>query len=95
MDTATAPAPHSPRSPATATHARGPVAELRRCPTCNRWGGKREVGEDGSTVHLHPVEQRGACNEGPWHGSLRGPRNACGQWLRWFAIAAERDTSRA
>lgn len=69
--------------------SRGPVAELRRCPTCKRWGGRRTVGEDGVTVHLHPTEQRGACNEGPWHGSLRGPRNACGQWLHWLAIAAD------
>ena len=63
-----------------------PVAELRRCPSCNRWGGWRRVGEDGSTVELHPTEQRGPCREGPWHGSLRGPRNACGQWLRWIEI---------
>ena len=74
----------------TATHAHppGPVAELRRCPTCNRWGGKRDLDDDGITVHLHPTEQRGTCNEGPWHGSQRGPRNACGQWLRWTMIAA-------
>ncbi|TXH85317.1 MAG: hypothetical protein E6Q80_09915 [Thauera aminoaromatica] len=44
------------------------------------------MGEDGSTVELHPTEQRGPCREGPWHGSLRGPRNACGQWLRWIEI---------
>lgn len=62
------------------------IAELRRCPTCNRWGGQRELGGDGVTVQLHPAAPRGPCNEGPWHGSLRGPRNACGQWLRWFAI---------
>lgn len=62
------------------------IAELRRCPTCNRWGGRRELDGDGVTVQLHPAEPRGPCNEGPWHGSLRGPRNACGQWLRWFAI---------
>ena len=67
----------------------GPVAELRRCPTCNRWGGKRDLDDDGITVHLHPTEQRGTCNEGPWHGSQRGPRNACGQWLRWTMIAAD------
>ncbi|ATE59576.1 hypothetical protein [Thauera sinica] len=63
-----------------------PVGELRRCPTCNRWGGERRIGEDGRTVHLNPANSRGPCNEGPWHGSLRGPRNACGQWLQWTEI---------
>ena len=73
----------------TATAPPPPLAELRRCPTCNRWGGWRRVAEDGCTVELHPTEQRGACQEGPWHGSLRGPRNACGQWLRWSEIVPE------
>ncbi|ENO90516.1 hypothetical protein [Thauera linaloolentis] len=63
-----------------------PIAEFRRCPTCNRWSGKRTLDDDGSTVRLDPANSRGACNEGPWHGSLRGPRNACGQWLRWIEI---------
>ena len=62
------------------------LAELRRCPTCNRWGGQRMLGEDGRTVELDPTNSRGACQEGPWHGSLRGPRNACGQWLCWIRI---------
>ena len=64
------------------------IAELRRCPTCNRWGGERRLGGDGISVELNPANSRGACNEGPWHGTLRGPRNACGQWLRWAAIEA-------
>ncbi|OYD54179.1 hypothetical protein CGK74_08240 [Thauera propionica] len=65
------------------------IAELRRCPTCNRWGGWRVLEADGQNVRLDPENSRGTCNEGPWHGSLRGPRNACGQWLRWVAIVAE------
>ncbi|MDD3677294.1 MAG: hypothetical protein RBS10_10835 [Thauera propionica] len=65
------------------------IAELRRCPTCNRWGGRRALEADGQTVQLDPENSRGTCNEGPWHGSLRGPRNACGQWLRWVAIVTE------
>ncbi len=73
----------------TATPTTPPVAELRRCPTCNRWGGWRRVGADGSTVELDPAAPRGPCREGPWHGSLRGPRNACGQWLRWIEIVPE------
>ncbi|HRH72205.1 MAG TPA: hypothetical protein PLM62_03875 [Zoogloea sp.] len=32
---------------------------------------------------------RGPCQEGPWHGSSRrGPRNACGQWVKWIALDA-------
>lgn len=62
------------------------VAELRRCPTCNRWGGRRTLGEDGTSVALDPTNNRGPCCEGPWHGSMRGPRNACGQWLQWVQI---------
>lgn len=46
------------------------------------------LAEDGSTVRIDPEDSRGTGNEGPWHGSLRGPRNACGQWLRWVEIAA-------
>jgi len=38
-------------------------------------------------VELNPQHNRGLCTEGPWHGSLRGPRNACGQWLQWERIA--------
>lgn len=62
------------------------LAELRRCPTCNRWGGKRTLGADGVQVELDPEDNRGPCCEGPWHGSLRGPRNACGQWLQWTSM---------
>ncbi|ENO95792.1 hypothetical protein C667_17251 [Thauera phenylacetica B4P] len=47
------------------------------------------MGADGSTVELDPAAPRGPCQEGPWHGSLRGPRNACGQWLRWSEIVPE------
>ncbi|ANQ85281.1 hypothetical protein [Azoarcus olearius] len=63
-----------------------PKGELRRCPTCNRWGGVRRLADDGHSVELDPVHPKGPCQEGPWHGSLRGPRNACGQWLQWSAI---------
>ncbi|MFN3986108.1 MAG: hypothetical protein ACK4KV_11485 [Rhodocyclaceae bacterium] len=58
------------------------AAEARRCPTCARWGGPRRMAEDRVTV-LIPEQARGPCREGPWHGSPRGPRNACGQWQPW------------
>ncbi|HRD34982.1 MAG TPA: hypothetical protein PLR02_12080 [Rhodocyclaceae bacterium] len=63
-----------------------PVGEIGRCTTCNRWGGRRRVGEDGHTVLLDPTRPRGPCVRGPWHGSLRGPRNACGYWLIWAKL---------
>lgn len=66
------------------------VGELRRCPTCNRWGGSRLLAPDGVTVELDPQNNRGKCNEGPWHGTMRGPRNACGQWLQWIEIRTKR-----
>lgn len=69
------------------------VGELRRCSTCNRWCGERRLGDDGQTVHLNPANPRGACNEGPWHASLRGPRNACGQWLQWIEIKPRSEES--
>lgn len=60
------------------------VAENGRCPTCRRWAGARRIGEDGVSVLLDPAQPRGTCTEGPWHGTLRGPRNACGQWVAWL-----------
>ncbi|NTV12118.1 MAG: hypothetical protein HGA47_15305 [Zoogloea sp.] len=63
-------------------------AELRKCTTCNRWGGSRKPGPEPGTVELDPANDRGPCQEGPWHGNLRGPRNACGQWIRWIALDA-------
>ncbi len=65
-----------------------PTAEPGRCPTCRRWGGLRELAADGSTRLPDPAQLRGPCQEGPWHGSLRGPRNACGQWVDWTARQA-------
>ena len=63
-------------------------AERRRCLSCNRWGGERTPGSTPDTVDYDEDNDRGPCQEGPWHGSSRrGPRNACGQWVRWIALA--------
>ena len=63
-------------------------AERRRCLSCNRWGGERTPGSTPDTVDYDENNDRGPCQEGPWHGSSRrGPRNACGQWVRWIALA--------
>lgn len=61
--------------------------ERRRCLSCNRWGGLRRPADTPEHVEYDEDHDRGLCQEGPWHGSLRkGPRNACGQWLRWVEI---------
>lgn len=70
------------------------VAESGRCPTCRRWAGVRRVAEDGVSVLLDPAQPRGACTEGPWHGTLRGPRNACGQWVAWLVPPANEDPTK-
>ena len=70
--------------------------ERRRCLSCNRWGGARTPGPEPETVSYDEDNDRGDCQDGPWHGtSRRGPRNACGQWVRWAALGtAPDDTSK-
>lgn len=60
--------------------------ERRRCLTCNRWGGVRSPGAEPDTIEYDENNDRGPCQEGPWHGNSRGPRNACGQWVKWIAL---------
>ena len=48
--------------------------ERRRCLSCNRWGGERAPGKEPDTVDYDENNDRGPCQEGPWHGSSRrGP----------------------
>lgn len=69
--------------------------ERRRCLSCNRWAGARTLGPEPETVAYDEDNDRGDCQDGPWHGTNRGPRNACGQWLRWAALGpAPDDTSK-
>ncbi|HMV19166.1 MAG TPA: hypothetical protein PLN96_03695 [Zoogloea sp.] len=69
--------------------------QRRRCLTCNRWGGQRRPGDEPDTVEFDEAHDRGPCQDGPWHGTLRGPRNACGQWLRWTLIVPAPDPAEA
>ena len=66
-------------------------AERKRCLSCNRWGGTRRPGAAPDTVEYDEHNDRGPCVDGPWHGSLRGPRNACGQWVMWLALQPKDD----
>ena len=61
-------------------------AEPERCPTCKRWDGPRHRGPDGDETLLDDADATGLCTDGPWHGSRRGARNACGQWICWISL---------
>ncbi|MCK9987826.1 MAG: hypothetical protein AzoDbin1_04298 [Azoarcus sp.] len=60
-------------------------ADRKRCVSCKRWGGARKPGANPGEVEYED-DARGPCNEGPWHGTLRSPRNACGQWVMWAEL---------
>jgi len=64
-------------------------AAARRCTSCNRWGGEREADVATDQVLFSPSNDRGPCIEGPWDGTLRSSRNACGRWLKWVALAPD------
>ena len=69
--------------------------ERRRCLSCNRWAGARTLGPEPETVASDEDNDRGDCQDGPWHGtSRRGPRNACGQWIRWTALGPAPDDAK-
>lgn len=61
-------------------------ADIRRCCTCQRWDGPRHVGMVVGTVCFEHDEVRGQCVDGPWHGSSRNLRNACGRWFQWLEL---------
>jgi len=62
--------------------------ERRRCTSCNRWGGQRQPGVAPDTVEFDEHNDRGLCIDGPWHGSERSSRNACGHWVKWLVLDA-------
>ncbi|MCB1889539.1 MAG: hypothetical protein KDH20_18160 [Rhodocyclaceae bacterium] len=61
-------------------------ADSRRCCTCQRWNGPRRVGEEAGTVRFADEAVTGQCVDGPWDGSIRNLRNACGRWHQWLAL---------
>lgn len=62
------------------------AASAKRCLCCNRWGGKRVPRPEQDGIAYDPAAPQGPCVDGPWNGTLRGPRNACGHWLKWSAL---------
>ncbi len=61
-------------------------ADARRCCTCQRWHGPRVVATEAGKVLFEHDEVRGECFEGPWHGTPRSLRNACGRWFQWLEL---------
>jgi len=63
-------------------------ADRKRCATCERWSGARIPGHEARTVTVESETTPGMCRGGPWDGSERRARSACGHWLIWPAIDA-------
>lgn len=57
--------------------------DLRKCLSCQRWQGWRKFEPVTQHVEYDEARPEGECKEGPWHGSLRTVKNACGRWLQW------------
>ena len=62
-------------------------AALKRCATCQRWAGLRSPGAEAGTVELQSESETGLCTGGPWDGTERRVRSACGHWVIWPALA--------
>ncbi|HJW24248.1 MAG TPA: hypothetical protein VJ576_05055 [Rhodocyclaceae bacterium] len=62
---------------------------LKRCASCQRWSGVRRPGAEPETVDIEGDTAVGLCQGGPWDGSERRARSACGRWIRWDALTAE------
>ena len=61
----------------------------KRCAACERWGGSRALGSEPETVAIASETDTGPCQGGPWNGSERRARMACGHWLRWTALGPD------
>ncbi len=60
-------------------------AALRRCASCERWGGERRACPP-EYVEITAETSCGPCQGGPWNGSERRARSACGHWTAWSAL---------
>lgn len=62
------------------------AVDRRRCASCERWSGARQPGEQAGTVLIAAETDEGICQGGPWDGSERRARSACGHWQCWSAL---------
>lgn len=67
--------------------------DRKRCASCERWSGPRQVGATADTVAIASEQETGLCNGGPWHGSERRARAACGRWTCWPALMQTPDAT--
>ena len=63
------------------------ATERKRCGSCERWSGARQAGEQPGTVLIESETAVGLCQGGPWDGSERRARSACGHWRCWPAVS--------
>jgi hypothetical protein len=60
---------------------------LHRCASCQRWSGVRHPGPTPQSVEIDSELTLGTCLEGPWNGTERRARSACGQWTAMNFLA--------
>ena len=60
--------------------------DRRRCASCERWQGERRPDDTPDSVLIEAETATGLCCGGPWDGSERRARSACGRWLRWSVL---------
>jgi hypothetical protein len=60
-------------------------AAIRKCLSCDRWSGVRQLSADRRTIE-HEDQAHGECIGGPWHGTQRETISACGRWIAWAAL---------
>lgn len=63
--------------------------DRKRCATCQRWSGQRQPGAMPGQVIIESELIEGLCQGGPWDGSERRARSACGHWQCWDGLGSE------
>ena len=58
----------------------------KRCASCQRWSGPRYPTMASDVVLIESETSTGICQGGPWDGSERRARSACGHWQCWNAL---------
>ena len=73
--------------PNTLENPQSQAIERKRCASCERWSGKRQPGAPGEVL-IEAETAVGLCCGGPWDGSERRARSACGHWKLWPELSA-------
>jgi hypothetical protein len=63
--------------------------DRKRCASCERWSGFRQAGSTPDYVLIEAETSTGLCQGGPWDGSERRARSACGHWRCWSPSPVE------